>query len=125
MKIEEREKGKKLGSSSLPFCFFFFLTRLLFPSLRLVPRCLQPNKPDGRYALKTALREMEGAVAGAKQLVDAQLQTSLDAARREAELARASALKAEALSGKLALIRGRVEGTEEEGGEGGEDRDSG
>ena len=71
------------------------------------------------------MREMQGAVAGAKQLVDAQLQTSLEAARREAELARASALKAEALSGKLALIRGRVEGTEEEGGEGGEDRDSG
>lgn len=125
MKIEEREKGKKLGSSSLPFCFFFSSRDSSFPLSASSLVVSNPTKPDGRYALKTALREMEGAVAGAKQLVDAQLQTSLDAARREAELARASALKAEALSGKLALIRGRVEGTEEEGGEGGEDRDSG
>lgn len=57
---------------------------------------------------------MEGAVAEAKQLVDARLQRSLDAARLEAGLARAAALRAEALSAKLAFIRGRVEGTEEE-----------
>ena len=57
---------------------------------------------------------MESAVVEAKQLVDARLQRSLDAARLEAGRARASALKAEALSAKLAFVRGRVEGTEED-----------
>ena len=69
---------------------------------------------------------MEGSVAGAKQLVDAQLQLSLNSAQLEAGGARASALKAEALARKLAFIRGRVEGTDEGGGGGGEeDGDSG
>lgn len=57
----------------------------------------------------------------AKQLVNAQLQRSLDAAKREETLVRGSALKAEALSRKLAFIRVRVEGGAEEGDNCGDD----
>lgn len=99
----------------LSFFLFFSFSRktLFFPASFFSP--LSPiQQSDGTYALKTALREMEGAVSEAKRLVDARLQRSLDAARLEAGLARAAALRAEALSAKLAFIRGRVEGTEEE-----------
>ena len=65
----------------------------------------------------------------AKDLVDAELQASLDAAQQETVLARTWAFRAEALSRKLAAIRERVEGCggseEEDGKEGGEEEGSG
>ena len=102
-------------NSPVPFFLLSFSRKTLSlapPRVHLFPH--QTNKTDGRSALKTALRELEGAAAEAKRLVDSRLQRSLDAARLEAGLARAAALRAEALSAKLAFIRGRVEGTEEE-----------